>query len=124
MMNTIEEDLNHEIEAIPYYLHKNYIKNHEAELKIMMQSASKQDLKDKIHNLTEKIDMFEQDNIIEWAPLSIVAKKKGLTKDAIRKQLQNGDYEEGVDFKHEGNKIVVHQGAIGRLQRKRRSNNG
>lgn len=82
------------------------------------------DMKSQIIDFQEKIDMFEQDNIIEWAPLSIVAKKKGLTKDAIRKQLQNGDYEEGVDFKYEGNKIVVHQGAIGRLQRKRRSSNG
>ena len=51
-------------------------------------------------------------------------REKTLTTDALRKQLQNGDFEEGVDFKRDGNKIIVHQGAIGRLNRKRRSSNG
>ena len=82
------------------------------------------DMKDKVAELQEKISTFEQEKIIEWTTLSILSSKTGLTKDALRKQLQNGDFEEGVDFKHDGNKIVVHQGAIGRLQRKRRSNNG
>ena len=82
------------------------------------------DMKDKLTELQQKISTLEQDNIIEWTTLSLLSSKIGLTKDALRKQLQNGDFEEGVDFKFDGNKIVVHQGAIGRLQRKRRSING
>jgi len=61
---------------------------------------------------------------IEWIPVSSVANEVGLSSDAIRKRLQNGNFEEGVDFKRDGNKIIVHQGAIGRLQRQRRSYNG
>ena len=82
------------------------------------------EMKDKVLGLQQRISAFEQENIIEWTTLSILSSKTGLTKDALRKQLQNGDFEEGVDFKYDGNKIVVHQGAIGQLQRKRRSNNG
>lgn len=82
------------------------------------------DLKDKLKDLEEKLRKVQEESQIEWTTLSIVATKKGLTKDALRKQLQNGDFEEGVDFKYDGNKIVVHQGAIGRLRRQRRSNNG
>ncbi len=82
------------------------------------------DMKDKVAELQQKVSAFEQENIIEWTTLSILSSKIGLTKDALRKQLQNGDFEDGVDFKHDGNKIVVHQGAIGRLHRKRRSTNG
>jgi len=81
-------------------------------------------------NISAEMEIIQNDlkkitaNKIEWAPLSMISEKNGLTKDAVRKQLQNGDFEEGVDFKFDGNKIVVHQGAIGRLQRKRRSANG
>ena len=82
------------------------------------------EMKNKVGELEEKISSLEQENIIEWTTLSILSSKIGLTKDALRKQLQNGDFEEGVDFKRDGNKIVVHQGAIGRLHRQRRSNNG
>ncbi len=82
------------------------------------------DIKDKVTKLQQKVSSFEQENIIEWTTLSILSSKIGLTKDALRKQLQNGDFEEDVDFKRDGNKIVVHQGAIGRLRRQRRSNNG
>jgi predicted ArsR family transcriptional regulator len=78
------------------------------------------DLQAKVKEMEEKLN----NNQIEWTTLSIIAKKIGLTKDAVRKQLQNGEFEEDVDFKYEGNKIVVHQGAIGRLRRRRRSNNG
>ena len=77
-------------------------------------------LKDKVTKLEERL----QDKQIDWTTLSVIAKDIGLTKDAVRKQLQNGDFEEGVDFKYDGNRIVVHQGAIVRLHRKRRSNNG
>ena len=106
--------------------------NHERALDFMAGSAmissgfaiTANDMKSKIAELQEKVSTFEQENIIEWTTLSILSLKTGLTKDALRKQLQNGNFEEGVDFKFDGNKIVVHQGAIGRLQRKRRSNNG
>ena len=77
-----------------------------------------------LKDIRHKLDIHILSQTIEWTTLSILADKKGLTKDAIRKQLQNGDFEEGVDFKTDGNKIIVHQGAIGRIQRQRRSSNG
>ena len=77
-----------------------------------------------LKDIRHKLDVHILEQTVEWTTLSILADKKDLTKDAIRKQLQNGDFEEGVDFKSDGNKIIVHQGAIGRLQRKRRSSNG
>jgi len=79
---------------------------------------------DVLADIRHKLDVHILEQTIEWTTLSIIATKKGLTKDAIRKQLQNGDFEEDVDFKTDGNKIIVHQGAIGRLNRKRRSSNG
>ncbi len=79
---------------------------------------------DVLKAISHKLDIHILTQTIEWTTLSILADKKGLTKDAIRKQLQSGDFEEGVDFKSDGNKIIVHQGAIGRIQRKRRSSNG
>lgn len=82
------------------------------------------DMQDKIDNLESAVSNLLSENLIEWTTLSLLSSKTGLTKDALRKRLQNGDFEEGVDFKRDGNKIVVHQGAIGRLQRKRRSFNG
>ena len=77
-----------------------------------------------LEDIRYKLDVHILEQTVEWTVLSVLAEKKGLTKDAIRKQLQNGDFEEGVDFKRDGNKIIVHQGAIGRLHRQRRSNNG
>jgi hypothetical protein len=77
-----------------------------------------------LKDIRRKLDVHILEKTVEWITLSILAEKKGLTKDAIRKQLQSGDFEEGVDFKSDGNKIIVHQGAIGRIQRKRRSSNG
>jgi len=77
-----------------------------------------------LKDIRHKLDVHILEQTIEWTTLSIISEKKGLTKDAIRKQLQGGDFEEGVDFKSDGNKIIVHQGAIGRIQRKRRSSNG
>ena len=61
---------------------------------------------------------------IEWVSVADVAELKGLTPDSIRKKLQNGDFEEGVDFKYKGSKILVNQGAVERIQRQRRSSNG
>lgn len=60
---------------------------------------------------------------IEWIYVSNVADSKGLTPDAVRKQLQNGDFEEGLDFRYKGARIQIHQGAIERISRKRRSSN-
>jgi len=79
---------------------------------------------DVLKDIRHKLDVHILEQTVEWTTLSILAEKKGLTKDAIRKQLQNGDFEEEVDFKSDGNKILVHQGAIGRIQRRRRSSNG
>jgi hypothetical protein len=49
---------------------------------------------------------------------------KGLSPDGVRKQLQNGDFEEDLDFKKKGCRIFINQGAVERIQRKRRSSNG
>lgn len=81
------------------------------------------ELREEVKNLSSEVLECKQDGI-QWSPLSLIALDKGLTKDAIRKQLQNGDFEDGVDFKRVGNKIVVHQGAIGKIRRQRRSHNG
>ncbi|RLA80270.1 MAG: hypothetical protein DRG78_11320 [Epsilonproteobacteria bacterium] len=78
-----------------------------------------------ISSLKESVnEVSESTQGIEWVPVAIVADLKGLTADAIRKQLKSGDFEEGVDFKYKGSRIEVHQGAIGRIRRKRRSSNG
>ncbi len=61
---------------------------------------------------------------IEWIPVSAVAKHTGLTPDAVRKKLKNGDFVEGCDFKYIGSRILINQGAIERIQRQRRSSNG
>ena len=76
--------------------------------------------KQKIATLEAKVLLFDH----VWLDLRQIAAMKGMTADAIRKQLQNGDFEEGVDFKHQGYKIVVHQGAIERIYRQRKANNG
>ena len=74
----------------------------------------------KMETLEDKIKTREE----LWIPISEIARVKALTKDAIRKQLKNGNFEEGVDFKHDGNKILVHQGAVERIRRRRRNSNG
>ena len=58
---------------------------------------------------------------IEWVSIREVLPYVDIKRDAILKQLQNGEFEEGVDFKHDGGKIVINQGAIKRIRRKRRS---
>lgn len=60
--------------------------------------------------------------LIEWIPVSTVADAKGLSSDAVRKQLRNGEFEDGVDFKHSGSKILINQGAVERIHRRRSSN--
>ena len=123
-----ESIIDYDISALSFQLQKKYIQNHTAEFREIMQFSSGRktidEISKKVECLEDRVKTFEHENSIEWTTISIVANKKGLTSDAIRKRLQNGDFEEGVDFKFDGNKIVVHQGAIGRLQRKRRSSNG
>lgn len=87
-------------------------------------------------NIDKKIDLIlefikvikENTNIVsefnpsvEWISVSEVANEKGLTSDAVRKQLESGEFDEGVDFKKPNGKILIHQGAIKRIRRKRRS---
>ena len=81
---------------------------------------------DEILSLMTQLINRQRTNTIptEWIPVSIVAEVKGLTADAVRKKLQNGNYEEGLDFRKNGARIEVHQGAIGRIHRERRSSNG
>jgi len=84
-------------------------------------------IESKVNLILEKLDicLLKSDcKTIEWIPVSAIANDKGLTPDAVRKQLQNGDFEVDVDFKYNGCRIQVHQGAVGRIQRKRRSSNG
>ena len=82
------------------------------------------ELKEKFLHLSTMVETYISKQIITWVSVSDVAKEHGLTPDSIRKRLYNGDFEEGKDFKRMGAKIQVHQGAMGRLQRQRRSNNG
>jgi hypothetical protein len=60
---------------------------------------------------------------IQWIPVSAVAEEKGLTSDTVRKQLRSGAFEEGVDFKKPHGRILINQGAIERICRKRRNSN-
>lgn len=84
---------------------------------------SQQD-KDSLIKIAILLSSEKQKTTIEWFPVSIIAELNGLTPDAIRKQLQNGDFEEGIDFKKPNGRIMINQGAIGRIHRKRRSSNG
>jgi len=92
-------------------------------------------LERKMMNLTQELiqrdqiifDFMKKKEIIKdnrWFYTSEVAKIRGLTTDAIRKQLHNGDFEEGTDFKYNGSRIKINQGAVERIQRRRRSSNG
>jgi len=82
------------------------------------------ELKEQFLQLSKMFETYISTQVISWVSVSDVAREHGLTSDAIRKRLQNGDFEEGQDFKRVGGKIQVYQGAIVRLQRQRRSNNG
>jgi len=79
-------------------------------------------LKEKFLDLSKMFETYISTPVISWVSISDVAREHGLTSDAIRKRLQNGDFEEDKDFKRVGGKIQVYQGAIVRLQRQRRSN--
>jgi|GEM_PF-6798359 len=80
--------------------------------------------KDSLVQLAILLSFEKQKTTVEWYPVSIIAESKGLTMDAVRKQLQNGDFEEGIDFKKPNGRILVNQGAIERIHRKRRNSNG
>ena len=82
------------------------------------------ELKEKFLQSSKMFETYISTQVISWVSVSDVAREHGLTPDAIRKRLQNGDFEENKDFKRVGGKIQVHQGAIVQLQRQRRSNNG
>ena len=75
------------------------------------------ELKQEMAALKAKVLLFDH----VWLDLRQIAPMKGMTADAIRKQLQNGDFKEDVDFKYQGNKIVVHQGALERIVRQRKA---
>ena len=109
-----------------YMIHKSLLgieKKVDSQSQVMQAIYNEKSL-DVLEDIQRKLEIHILEQTIEWTTLSILAGKKGLTKDAIRKQLQGGDFEEGVDFKTDGNKIVVHQGAVGRIKRQRRSSNG
>ena len=80
------------------------------------------ELKEQFIKLSKIIETYISTKVITWVSVSDIAQAHGLTPDSIRKRLQNGDFEEEKDFKRVGGKIQVHQGAIVRLQRQRRSN--
>jgi len=61
-------------------------------------------------------------NLPQWHSVSDIAEAKGLSADAVRKQLENGEFEDGVDFKKPKGKILIHQGAVERIHRRRSSN--
>jgi len=82
---------------------------------------------DNLSNILDGVEKLEAKlsslkSYVEWIPVSSVATEKGLTSDAIRKQLQSGEFEEGMDFKYNGARILINQGAIERIYRKRSSN--
>ena len=78
-----------------------------------------------LHNTVEQAKTKDQflSNLPPWHSVSAVAKKAKLTSGAVRKQLKNGEFEDGVDFKSDGGRILIHQGAVVRIHR-RRSLNG
>jgi len=80
--------------------------------------------KESLIQMATLLSLVQPKTTVEWYPVGIVAELKDLTPDGIRKQLKNGDFEEGVDFKKPNGRILINQGAIERIRRKRRSSNG
>ncbi len=80
-----------------------------------------------VDKLLKRIELIETHLSIFnqiWLDLRQVSSIKNLTPDAIRKQLVNGNFEEGFDFKYENNKILMNQGAVERIRRQRKRSNG
>ena len=71
-----------------------------------------------LSELQELKDAFVQ--LPQWFSLSEVAQDKGLTRQTIRSQLLNGDFEPDVDFKYKGKKIYIARAVLPRIRRKRR----
>ena len=97
---------------------------------VLTDTCSKKDNKiNKLINISDEIvsQLKEQKeakkDLPTWVCVSDVAKEKELSSDAVRKQLSNGEFEDGKDFKKPAGKILIHQEAIGRIHR-RRSLNG
>ncbi len=114
-MNILDLDMSMN-DKVLYLLSKDVAINKLLELL----SESQKSYLSELNRLSNK---FVESTTVEWLSVSSVANDKGLSSDAVRKQLQNGDFEEGVDFKYKGARIQIHQGAIERIQR-RRSFNG
>ena len=79
-----------------------------------------------LHDTNERLKAKDTvlKHLPQWYSVSSVAATKKLSSDAVRKQLKNGDFQEGTDFKYNDSRILINQGAVGRIQRKRRSLNG
>ena len=70
-----------------------------------------------LSELHEIKDAFIQ--LPQWFSLSEISKDKGLTRQTIRAQILNGDFEPEVDFKYQGHKIYIARSAVSRIRRKR-----
>ncbi|QFR49864.1 hypothetical protein FJR48_09035 [Sulfurimonas lithotrophica] len=55
----------------------------------------------------------------EWFPLSEIARDKGISRQSLRTKLLSGEFEPEVDFKYQGNKIMIARSAVPRIRRKR-----
>lgn len=79
-----------------------------------------------LHDTNERLKAKDTElkHLPQWYSVSSVAATKKLSSDAVRKQLKNGDFQEGTDFKYNDSRILINQGAVGRIQRRRRSLNG
>ena len=75
-----------------------------------------------VNEINELKQKLSQQPVVNWVSVSDVATAKGLSPDAVRKQLENGEFEDGVDFKKPKGKILIHQGAAERIHRRRSSN--
>ena len=56
----------------------------------------------------------------EWILLSDVARLHGLTTQAVRKRVLNGNYEDGVDYKYIHGRIYIARSAISKFARMRK----
>ena len=56
----------------------------------------------------------------KWIAVAEVARELGLTAQAVRKRLLNGDFEPGVDFKYVGSRILIARSTVPYLVRRRK----
>lgn len=69
----------------------------------------------KLHKLKMMISQLP-----EWISLADMAREKGLSPQAVRKQLLNGRFEHEVDFKYINCRIYIARNAIFRIKRIRK----